>query len=192
MRVTTHLASVDLVRSVLAVWRRHATMLHSIVVWHLLGWRCLLWDLLLSSRLLTTRCRRPLRAVATGVFSWNYIDEEIKHVALCKRSRNVAPLQGPPLVVFCVNPGAHCQFGDEDVAAFREEDWCFGRNHLDFWIGFHDLLDTCEWQLMDLEIMVIGLEVVYRLLPIGRQDLSRLTSQALIYLQKESVISAQI
>ena len=45
---------------------------------------------------------------------------------------------------------------------------------------------------MDLEIMVIGLEVVYRLLPIGRQDLSRLTSQALIYLQKESVISAQI
>jgi len=41
-----------------------------------------------------------------------------------------------------VDPGAHREFRDEDVAAFGEEDGRFCGDHLDFWVGFHDFLDA--------------------------------------------------
>jgi len=106
--------------------------------------------------------------VTTCIFSRDNIDEEVKHVGLGECSSDVRALEGASFVVFGVDPGAHCEFGDEDVAAFGEEDGSFGRNHLHFRVCFHDLLDSGEGELVDLEVVVVSLEVVDRLLPIRR------------------------
>ena len=79
-----------------------------------------------------------------------------------------------------MNPGSHCEFGNEDVAAFREEDWRFGGYHLDFWIGLHDFLDACEWQLMQFIVVIVRLEVRDNLLPVGCQDVFIGSVKALI------------
>jgi hypothetical protein len=96
------------------------------------------------------------------------IDEEIKHIRLCQRGGDVRALQRPPLVILCVDPGAHGQLGDEDVAALCEEDGCLSRDHLDLRVGFHDFLYAGERQLVDLVVVVVGLEVVDGVLPVCR------------------------
>lgn len=58
-----------------------------------------------------------------------------------------------------MNPGAHGEFGDKDVAAFGKQDGSFRGYHFDFRIGFHDLLDARERQLMNLVIMGVALKM---------------------------------
>ena len=69
-----------------------------------------------------------------------------------------------------MNPSPHREFGDEDIAALRKEDRCFGGDHLDFWIGLHDFLDACERELVEFIIVGIGLEVGDYLLPVGCEN----------------------
>ena len=97
----------------------------------------------------------------------HYVDEEVEHVRLGEGSSNITALKCPSFVVLGVDPGTHGQLGDEDVATFGKEDGRFCRDHLDLGIRLHDLLDTSQWKLVDLEIMLLGLEVVDGLLPVG-------------------------
>lgn len=98
------------------------------------------------------------------------VDEEVEHVGLREGRGNVTALQGTALVLLCMNPRAHGQFGDKDIASLGEEDGCFSRDHLDFGVRLHDLLDSCQGQLMELVVVGIILEVVDSLLPISRQN----------------------
>jgi len=105
--------------------------------------------------------------VAACILARDNIDEEVEHVGFGEGSSYVGTLEGPSFVVFCVDPGAHGELGDEDIAAFGEEDGGFGRDHLHFGVGLHDLLDSGQRKLVDLEIMVVSLEVIDCLLPVG-------------------------
>jgi hypothetical protein len=105
--------------------------------------------------------------VAGILFPGDNVDEEVKHVALGERSCNVTSLQRPPLVVLGVDPRAHRQFRYEYVATFREENGRLSGDHFHLGVGLHDLLDTRQRELMDLEIMGVGLKVVDGLLPVG-------------------------
>ena len=107
------------------------------------------------------------------------VDEEVKHVGLGERGSNVRPLQRPPLVLLCVDPCAHRELGDEDVAPLGEEDGRFGRDHLDVWVCLHDLLDARQWQLMDLVVVVFVLESLDRVLPVVDQRVAVCAIQAL-------------
>lgn len=78
----------------------------------------------------------------TGILARHNIDKEVKHVRLHQGRCNVGSLQCAALVLFCVDPGTHGELRDEDVAALGKQDGSFGRDHLDFRIGLHDLLDT--------------------------------------------------
>ena len=111
----------------------------------------------------------PFRAGATagGVLAGHDVNEEVEHVGLGEGGGDVGALQSAALVVFGMDPGAHGEFGDENVAAFGEEDGRFGRDHLYFWVGFHDLFDSGEGELVDFEIVTVGFEVVDCLLPVG-------------------------
>ena len=72
------------------------------------------------------------------------VDKEVEHVRLGEGSSNVASLECTSFVVFCMDPGAHCEFRDEDVATFGEENGSFCRDHLDFGVRLHDLLDASK------------------------------------------------
>ena len=76
-------------------------------------------------------------------------------------------------------PCAHGELGDEDIAAFREQDWGFCRYHFHVRICFHDLLDACQWQLVYFVIMVLVLKLVDSLLPVGGQNVTIRTIEAL-------------
>lgn len=184
MAVAWHWCTIHVGTIALIGWWHTSVLTHLSIIWHLLlrSW-LLLRDLLLSSPLLTTRGCWTFGIVTTRLFSWNNVDEEVKHVTLSKRSSDITALQGTSLVVLGVDPGAHSEFGDEDVATLGEEDGSLCRDHLHLWIGLHDLLDTGERKLVDLEIVVIGFEVVDGLLPVGRENLSRSPSQALVDLK---------
>ena len=82
-----------------------------------------------------------------------------------------------------MDPSAHRELGDENVAAFGEQDRGLGRNHLDVGIGFHDLLDAGEGQLVQLVIVGFVLELVDGVLPIGGQDVAIAAHEALVDLQ---------
>lgn len=69
-----------------------------------------------------------------------------------------------------MDPCAHGEFCDEDVAAFREENWGFGGDHLDFWVGFHDFLDSCERELVQFVVVSLVFEVVDDVLPVCGED----------------------
>lgn len=81
-----------------------------------------------------------------------------------------------------MDPCAHGELGDEDIATFREEDWCLSRYHLHIWVCLHNLLDSRQWQLVEFVVMIVGFEVVDYLLPVGRKDITIVTLQTLIYL----------
>lgn len=59
------------------------------------------------------------------ILSGYNINKEVEHVALAKGGCYIASLQGPPLIVFSMDPGSHRQLCDEYIAAFREENWGF-------------------------------------------------------------------
>lgn len=71
------------------------------------------------------------------------VDEEVEHVRLGQGRCNIGALEGPPLVLLSVNPCAHSKFSDENIAAFGEQDRSLSRDHLNFWVCLHDLLDAC-------------------------------------------------
>lgn len=85
--------------------------------------------------------RLPL-GVRGGLLAGDNVDEEIKHIRLGQGGRDIGALQGAPLVFFGVDPCAHGQLGDEDVAALGEEDGRLGRDHLHLRVGLHDFLDA--------------------------------------------------
>ena len=163
--------------SIFLIWRWSHTwvLAHSAVVWvaHLLWW----WLLLGLRRLLLSLHgaggsgtsllpSSPLRVAAAAFLTWHDVDKKVKHVTFGKCSGYVTTLQCAAFVVFSMYPGTHCQLGNEDVATFGEEDGCFCRDHLDFWIGFHDLLYAREGQLVDFEVVRVGFEVVDCILPV--------------------------
>jgi len=121
--------------------------------------------------------------VATCIFAGDNIDEEVEHVRFGEGGSYVRALEGASFVVFCVNPGAHCEFCDEDIAAFGEKNGGFGGDHLNLGVSLHDLLDSGERKLVDLEIMAVGLEMVDCLLPVGCQNLARGACEALVDLE---------
>lgn len=79
-----------------------------------------------------------------------------------------------------MNPGAHGQLRDEDITTLGEQNGCLRRDHLDFRIRFHHLLDTSEGQLVDFVIMVVRFQVVNDMLPIGCQDIAGRPLETLI------------
>lgn len=164
----------------------------------LLSWvsGLLLWRLHTADRSLTWRRRRagglsawldakrlPLTKVTTlvrlGFFARDDVDEEVEHVGFGEGAGDVAALKRAPFVFFRVDPGAHGEFGDEDVAAFGEEDGSFGRDHLHLRVGFHDLFDPRQWKLVQFVIMILGFKFCYLLLPIGIEDIAVLALEAL-------------
>ncbi|KAI5302725.1 hypothetical protein KEM55_000927 [Ascosphaera atra] len=70
------------------------------------------------------------------------VDEEVEHVRLCEGGGDVGALEGAALVVFGVDPGAHGEFRDEDVAALGEENGGFSGDHLYVGVGFHYFFDA--------------------------------------------------
>ena len=70
-----------------------------------------------------------------------------------------------------MDPCPHGQLCDEDVTALCEENRRFCRDHLDFWVCLHDLLYAREWELVQLEIVLIGLEFRDLVLPVCVQNL---------------------
>lgn len=128
--------------------------------------------------------------MATCVFTWDDINKKVEHVRFRKGGGDVRALEGASFVVFGVDPGAHCELCDEDVAAFGEKDGSFCRNHLDFRVCFHDFFDSGEGELMDFEVVVVCLEVIDGLLPVGRQDFAGGACQTLVDLKRISQVLA--
>ena len=89
----------------------------------------------------TTGLTRSFR-VRCSFLAGHDVDQEVKHVGFGEGGCNIGSLQGSALVVFGVDPCAHCELSDEDVAALGEENWRFCGDHLHFGVGFHHLLYT--------------------------------------------------
>lgn len=177
-----HMATINPLRLAIAlVRRRHPAMLGHAVV------RLRRTHGLLRHRRRLTGRRRTLRRATGRVLARYYIDEEVKHVGLGEGGGDVAALQGAPFVVFRVDPGAHREFGDEDVAAFGEEDGRLGADHFYFRVCFHNFLDACEGELVDFEIMGLRFKVVDCLLPIGGEDVAGGSGEALVDLDGDGL-----
>ena len=71
-----------------------------------------------------------------------------------------------------MDPGAHGELGDEDIAAFGEEDGRFGRDHLHFRIGLHHLLDAGQRQVVLLIVVVGSFDLGDLLLPVGVENVA--------------------
>lgn len=132
-----------------------------------------------SSRASGTRLTGTF-GVGGSLFTGDDIDEEIEHVGFGEGGGDIGSLEGSPFVIFGVDPGAHGEFGDEDVAALCEEDGGFGRDHFDFWIGFHDFLYARERELVDFIVVIVGFEVVDDVLPVCCQDFAGGALEALV------------
>lgn len=133
----------------------------------------------------TRRWTRSLaRALGMGgrLLAWDDVDQEIEHVRFGESRRNVGPLQGAPLVVLCVDPRAHRQLGDEDIAAFGEENGRLSRDHLHVRIRLHHFLYARQRQLVNLVVVVLIFQVADDMLPICRQDITGLPCETLIHL----------
>lgn len=107
------------------------------------------------------------------------IDEEIKHVALRQCRCNIGTLQGAAFILLGVDPSAHSELGDEYVATFRKEYWCFSGDHFDLRIGLHDFLYPRQWQLVELVVVFFIFELVDGLLPVSCEDVAVVTVQTL-------------
>lgn len=79
-----------------------------------------------------------------------------------------------------MDPGSHGQLGDENVATLGKQDGRLGRDHLDFRVSLHDLLDARQRQLVELVVVLVGFEVVDCVLPIRGQDVLVLAMEALV------------
>ena len=132
-----------------------------------------------SSAARLTRCSLGL---GRSLFPRNNVDEKVKHVGFGQGRGNVGPLECAALVLLGMDPGPHRQLGDEDVASLGKQYRRFGRDHLDLWIGLHDLFYPREWQLMQLVVVRFILENVDDLLPVGGEDVAIVAMQTLVYL----------
>ena len=65
-----------------------------------------------------------------------------------------ADLEGPTLVVLCVDPGSQGQLMDEHLGRLGEQQRRLSRDHLHILIQLHDLLDPGQWQLLLLKIIL--------------------------------------
>jgi len=133
--------------------------------------RCLLGGSLSGVRALS---------MSGSLLPWYNIDEEVKHVGLGQGRCNVGALESSSLVLFGVDPGAHGELGDEDVAALGEEDGRLGRDHLNFGVRLHDLLYPGQGQLVELVVMGVALEVVNRVLPVGSENFLEMAMESLV------------
>ena len=116
----------------------------------------------------------------SGVFARHNVDEEVEHVALSQGACNVTTLQGASLILLCVDPCAHGQLCDEDVATLREQDWRLSRDHFNIRVGLHDFLDTRQRELMQLVVVFIGLELRDLLLPVRVENVAVVARQPLV------------
>ena len=128
-------------------------------------------SLILCSRL-WFRVVRSALVLGCRILARHYIDEEVEHVRFAQSGGDIAPLQSATLVLFCVDPRAHGELGDKGLACLGEYDGRLGRDHLDFRVGLHDLLDARERELVDLVVVVFRLEHRHDLLPVGVQDVA--------------------
>ena len=123
------------------------------------------------------------------VLSRYYIDEEVEHVRLAQSGGYITPLQGTTLVLLGVDPGAHGELGDEGLASLGEYDGRLSRDHLNFRVGLHDLLDARERELVDLVVVVFRLEHRHHLLPVGVQDVAVVArAEALRDLNRDALV----
>lgn len=81
-----------------------------------------------------------------------------------------------------MDPRAHSELGDEDVTALCEENGRFRRDHLNFGVGLHHLLNACQWQLVQLVVVFVRLELGDLLLPIRIEDIAVVAREALVNL----------
>ena len=114
------------------------------------------------------------------LLAWHNVDKEIKHVRLGQSGRNVRPLKCAAFVLLGVNPCAHGQLCDEDVATLREQDWRLSRDHFNIRVGLHDFLDTRQRELMQLVVVFIGLELRDLLLPVRVENVAVVARQPLV------------
>lgn len=87
-----------------------------------------------------------------------------------------------------MNPCAHRELRDEDVAPFGEQDRGFSRDHFHIRISLHDLFDSGQWKLVDLVIMGIIFEAVDGLLPISCQNIAIVAIEALADLEARQLL----
>lgn len=71
-------------------------------------------------------CLTRALCVRSSLLARDYIDEEVEHVRFGEGGGDIRPLQGAALVVLGVDPSAHGQLGDEDIAALGEQDGRLG------------------------------------------------------------------
>lgn len=114
------------------------------------------------------------------LLAWHNVDQKVKHVRLGQSGRNVRSLECAAFVLLGVNPRAHGQLRDEDVAALRKQDWCLSRDHLDVRVCFHDFLDARQRELMQLIVVFIGLELRDLLLPVRVENIAVVARQPLV------------
>jgi hypothetical protein len=120
-------------------------------------WFCVIWPALVLGRRILSR---------------HNIDKEIEHIRLAQSGCYITPLQSTTLVLLGMDPRAHGELGDERLASLGEYNRRFGRDHLDFRVRLHDLLDAREWKLMDFVVVVFRLKRRHDLLPVGIQDVA--------------------
>ncbi|KAK9113434.1 hypothetical protein Syun_020231 [Stephania yunnanensis] len=83
------------------------------------------------------------------------VDEEVEDVGAGDGGGDVVLLEGAALVLLGVEPGSDGEFEDEELACLGEEDGGFGGDHADVFIGFHDLLDAGEGELVVPEVVYL-------------------------------------
>lgn len=127
---------------------------------------------LLLSTGLGDRILGPTLVLRCRVLPRHDIDEEVEHVGLAERGCYVTALQGATFVLLRMDPRTHGELGDEGLARFGEDYGCLSRDHLDFGVGLHDLLDARERELVDLVVVVFRLEHGHDLLPVGVEDVA--------------------
>ena len=120
--------------------------------------------------------------VGLGFLARDDIDEEVKHVGLRQRRSNVRTLQGASLILLSMDPSPHGQLGDEDIATLGKEDRSLSRDHLNIGIGLHNLLYPGQGELVHLVVVLVILEVMDGLLPVGCQDILVVPGETLMHI----------
>lgn len=75
------------------------------------------------------------------------VDQKIKQIRPSNRTRNIRPLDRPPLVLLGNQKRTTRKVRDENLAHPRKQDGRLGRDHLDLVVGLHDLFDARQRQL---------------------------------------------
>ena len=167
VRVEDRLLRIVCLRDLLFGLRRQELML-----WLLLLLRWLRDVSLILCARLWFRVIWSALVLGCRILSRYYINEEVKHVRLAQSGCDVASLQGATLVLLSMDPRAHGELCDKGLASLGEDYRRFSRDHLDFRVGLHDLLDARERKLVDLVVVVFRLEHRHHLLPVSVQNVA--------------------